>query len=74
MRAGDACWPLRFHRDVVGGGSPVMKKLLTWAGVAFLVFFVAFRPESAGNVVGTIAGTIGDIGAGFATFIANIVG
>ncbi|MGH8792941.1 MAG: hypothetical protein ACRDXX_09875 [Stackebrandtia sp.] len=51
-----------------------MKKLLTWAGVAFLVFFVAFRPESAGNVVGTIAGTIGDIGAGFATFIANIVG
>lgn len=50
-----------------------MKKILTWAGVAFLVFFVAFRPESAGNVVGTIFGTIGDIGRGFATFIASIV-
>ena len=50
-----------------------MKKILTWAAVAFLVFFVAFRPESAGNVVTTIAGTIGDIGSGFASFISNLV-
>ncbi|HIV59228.1 MAG TPA: hypothetical protein H9902_14855 [Candidatus Stackebrandtia faecavium] len=50
-----------------------MKKVLTWGGVAFLVFFIAFRPESAGNVVSTIAGTIGAIGAGFASFISNLV-
>lgn len=50
-----------------------MKKTLTWGGIAFLVFFVAFRPESAGNVVMTIAGSIGDIGSGFATFISNLV-
>lgn len=57
----------------MGGGSPDMKKILTWAAVAFLVFFVAFRPDSAGNVVTTIAGTIGDIGSGFASFISNLV-
>lgn len=50
-----------------------MKKLLIWGAVAFLVFFVAFRPESAGNVVTTIASTIGDIGSGFASFISNLV-
>ncbi|ADD40428.1 hypothetical protein [Stackebrandtia nassauensis] len=50
-----------------------MKKILMWAGVAFLVFFVAFRPDDAGNVVGNIAGTIGAIGEGFATFIAGLV-
>ncbi|CAM3355514.1 hypothetical protein [Stackebrandtia soli] len=50
-----------------------MKKVLTWAGVAFLVFFVAFSPNSASNVVQTIAGSIGDIGKGFATFISSLV-
>ncbi|TWJ07530.1 hypothetical protein LX16_5014 [Stackebrandtia albiflava] len=50
-----------------------MKKILTWGGIAFLVFFVAFRPESAGNVVTTIVGSIGDIGRGFATFISSLV-
>ncbi|HZE39512.1 MAG TPA: hypothetical protein VE172_11950 [Stackebrandtia sp.] len=50
-----------------------MKKILMWAGVAFLVFFVAFKPDSAGNVVTTIAGTIADIGNGFATFISGLV-
>ena len=50
-----------------------MKKLLTWGGIAFLVFFVAFRPESAGNVVTTIVGTIFAIGEGFATFISTLV-
>ncbi|GAA4922556.1 hypothetical protein GCM10023223_49660 [Stackebrandtia albiflava] len=57
----------------MGGGSPDMKKILTWGGIAFLVFFVAFRPESAGNVVTTIVGSIGDIGRGFATFISSLV-
>lgn len=51
----------------------MLKKILTWGGLAFLVFFIAFRPEEAGGVVSTIAETIGDVGQGFATFLTGLV-
>ncbi|WP_198587123.1 hypothetical protein [Glycomyces xiaoerkulensis] len=51
----------------------MLKKILTWGGLAFLVFFIAFRPTEAGGVVNTIAGAIGDVGEGFATFLTNLV-
>jgi len=51
-----------------------MKKFLTWMGAAFLVFFVASRPEGAanltqslGNLLATIANGIGDFFAGLAS-------
>ncbi|MGH8794619.1 MAG: hypothetical protein ACRDXX_18480 [Stackebrandtia sp.] len=51
-----------------------MKKVLTWSGVAFLVFFIAFRPGTAGDVARGTGGLIADIATGFASFIGGLVG
>jgi len=50
-----------------------MKKLLTWGGIAFVVFFIAFRPVEAAGVVGSLAGGILDAANGFAQFFTNLV-
>lgn len=50
-----------------------MKKVLTWGGLAFLVFFIAFRPNEAGSVVESLAGGILDAANGFAAFFTNLV-
>lgn len=50
-----------------------MKKILTWGGVAFLVFFVAMRPTAAANVVKSLAGGLMDVMAGFGDFASNLI-
>jgi hypothetical protein len=55
------------------GGVRILKKFLTWGGLAFLVFFVAFRPSEASDVVGNLAGGILDAANGFAAFFTNLV-
>jgi hypothetical protein len=61
--------------EAVGRGKAEMvKKVLTWASVAFLVFFVAYRPASAAQVVKSIGSGIVDIGAGFGDFFTRLVG
>lgn len=50
-----------------------MQKFLTWAGVAFVVFFVAARPQSAAEIVRTIGSTVVDIGQGFMDFVSSLV-
>ncbi|MEH1015529.1 hypothetical protein V6U90_20740 [Micromonospora sp. CPCC 206060] len=55
-------------------GWPVMvKKVLTWAGLAFLIFFIAFRPDSAADVFKSLGGGIVDIAQGFGDFFTNLV-
>lgn len=51
----------------------MLKKILTWGGLAFLVFFIAFRPDEASGVVSSLAGGILDVGNGFASFFTNLV-
>jgi len=51
----------------------MVKKVLTWGGIAFLVFFVAFRPDSAADVAKTLGGGIMDIAQGFGDFFTNLV-
>ncbi|BCJ72228.1 MULTISPECIES: hypothetical protein [Catellatospora] len=51
----------------------MLKKILTWGGIAFLIFFVAFRPDSAANVVKTLGGTVMDIAQGFGDFFGSLV-
>lgn len=51
----------------------MVKKILTWGGVAFLIFFVAFRPDSAANVVRALGGTVMDIAQGVGDFFSNLV-
>lgn len=42
----------------------MVKRILTFGGIAFLLFFIAYRPDSAGEVFLAIGNTIGDIGKG----------
>jgi len=51
----------------------MVKKVLTWGGIAFLIFFVAYRPGPASNVFRTIGGSIGDVASGFSEFFSNLV-
>ena len=51
----------------------MIKKVLTWLGIAFLIFFIAFNPNSAASVFSSLGGTIADIARGFGTFFTNLV-
>ncbi|MDG4833505.1 hypothetical protein O7627_29975 [Solwaraspora sp. WMMD1047] len=49
------------------------KKFLTWGGIAFLIFFIAFRPNSAADVFKSLGGGIVDIAQGFGDFFTSLV-
>jgi hypothetical protein len=51
----------------------MVKKVLTWGGIAFLVFFIAYRPQSAAQVFRTLGGGIVDIATGIGDFFANLI-
>jgi len=51
----------------------MVKKILTWGGVAFLIFFVAFKPNAAAEVVKTLGNTLVDIGNGVGDFFSSLV-
>ncbi len=51
----------------------MMKKVLTWGGVAFLVFFIAYRPTSAANVVKALGGSLVDVATGIGNFFSSLV-
>lgn len=49
-----------------------LKKLLTWGGIAFLIFFIAYQPEGAADVFKSLGGGIKDIAVGLATFFGEL--
>ena len=51
----------------------MLKKLLTWSGVAFLVFFVAYRPDTAAQIVQELGSGVVAIGQGFMDFVGNLL-
>ena len=51
----------------------MLKKIATWGGIAFLIFFVAFRPNAAADVVKTLGNTLVDIGSGVGDFFSSLV-
>ncbi|HEY6597582.1 MAG TPA: hypothetical protein VI011_26305 [Asanoa sp.] len=51
----------------------MLKKLVTWAIVAFIIFFIAFRPDESAQVFKSIGGGIMDIATGFGDFFTNLV-
>ncbi len=51
----------------------MVKKVLTWAAVAFLIFFVAYRPQQAAGVFRTLGGGIMDIAQGIGDFFSSLV-
>jgi hypothetical protein len=51
----------------------MVKKILTWGAIAFLIFFIAYRPQSAADVFRSIGGGIMDIATGFGDFFTSLV-
>jgi hypothetical protein len=51
----------------------MVKKILTWGGLAFLIFFIAYSPDSAAQVFRSIGNGIVDIATGFGQFFTNLV-
>ncbi|GAA0744106.1 hypothetical protein GCM10010199_72110 [Dactylosporangium roseum] len=51
-----------------------LKKTLMYAAGVFIVYFVAFRPDSAARVVRGLLGGIARIGTGFGDFFSRLVG
>lgn len=51
----------------------MVKKVFTWLGIAFLIFFIAFRPASAADVFKSLGGGVVDIAQGFGDFFTNLV-
>ena len=51
----------------------MVKKVLTWGGIAFLVFFIAYRPQSAAEVFKSLGGGVVDIASGVGDFFSSLV-
>jgi hypothetical protein len=51
----------------------MVKKILAWGGIAFLIFFIAFRPDESAEVFKSIGGGLMDIATGFGDFFSNLV-
>jgi hypothetical protein len=51
----------------------MVKKVLTWGGLAFLLFFIAFRPEAAAQVFRNLGSNIADIAQGLGDFFTSLV-
>jgi hypothetical protein len=49
------------------------KKLFGWLFLAFLIWFIAFRPGPAADVFESLGGTIGEMATGFGTFFTRLV-
>jgi hypothetical protein len=52
----------------------MVKKVLTWVSIAFLIFFIAYRPASAANIARSIGSGIVDLASGFGDFFSNLFG
>jgi hypothetical protein len=51
----------------------MVKKILTWGALAFVIFYIAYNPASAADVMRSVGGTLRDIGQGFGDFFTNLV-
>jgi hypothetical protein len=51
----------------------MVKKILTWGLVAFLIFFIAFRPTSAAAVFRQLGASLYDVATGIGQFFSSLV-
>jgi hypothetical protein len=51
----------------------MVKKVLTWGLVAFLIFFIAYRPASAAAVFRSLGSTLVDIATGIGDFFSSLI-
>ena len=51
----------------------MIKKILVWGGIAFVVFFVAFKPGAAGDTVRSLGEVATEIFRGVGNFFGSLV-
>jgi len=51
----------------------MVKKVLSWGFLAFLVFFIAYRPESAAAVFKSLGNGLVEIATGVGQFLSSLV-
>ena len=50
----------------------MVRRVLTWGGVAFLVFFVAYRPATAKDLLYSVGGGLMDIAHDLGDFFSSL--
>ncbi|MEU4472324.1 hypothetical protein [Micromonospora sp. NPDC023888] len=50
-----------------------VKKLLTWGSVAFLIYFMAFRPDGAAQIFKAIGAALMAMFQGFGDFLTSLM-
>jgi hypothetical protein len=51
----------------------VLKKVLVWLAVAFVVFYVVQQPESSAEMVRSAGTALGDAASSLASFVGSLV-
>lgn len=51
----------------------LLKKVLTWCFVAFLIFFMAFRPQGAADMFRALGGGLMAVFQGFGDFLTGLM-
>ena len=51
----------------------LLKKVLTWLAVAFVVFYVIQRPDDAAGIVRSAGAALGDAAQSLSTFVGSLV-
>ncbi|ABP52762.1 hypothetical protein [Salinispora tropica] len=51
----------------------LLKKLLFWGFIAFLIYFMAFRPEGAAEMVKAIGGVLMAMAQGLGDFLTSLM-
>jgi hypothetical protein len=58
---------------LAGGARRIMKKVLSFGVVAFLIFYVVTRPSEAAGVTKQIGSWLKSIAVGLGNFVSNVV-
>ncbi|MCZ2812397.1 MULTISPECIES: hypothetical protein [unclassified Modestobacter] len=51
----------------------MLKKVLTWLAIAFVVFYVIQRPEDAAGIVRSAGGALSDAAGSLSAFVESLV-
>ena len=64
----ESAWP-----PEEGNGATLLKKVLTWLAIAFVVFYVIQRPEDAAGIVRSAGGALSDAADSLSAFVESLV-
>jgi hypothetical protein len=51
----------------------MVKKVLTWGGLAFLFFYLAYQPKAAAQVFKSLGGSVIQVATGLGSFLSSLV-